>query len=54
MKENGMYLKYLQIINYKNLKSTWFEFRAGSNTIIGENDAGKSNAMNECIAYFIG
>ncbi|MCX4366204.1 MAG: AAA family ATPase [Bacilli bacterium] len=41
-----MYLKYLQIINYKNLKSTWFEFRAGSNTIIGENDAGKSNAMN--------
>ena len=41
-----MYLKYLQIINYKNLKSTRFEFRSGSNTIIGENDAGKSNAMN--------
>ena len=40
-----MYLKYLQIINYKNLKSTRFEFRSGSNTIIGENDAGKSNAM---------
>jgi len=41
-----MYLKYLQIINYKNLKSTRFEFKSGSNTIIGENDAGKSNAMN--------
>lgn len=41
-----MYLKYLQIINYKNLKFTRFEFKAGSNTIIGENDAGKSNAMN--------
>lgn len=41
-----MYLRYLQIINYKNLKSTRFEFRSGSNTIIGENDAGKSNAMN--------
>lgn len=41
-----MYLKYLQIINYKNLKSTRFEFMSGSNTIIGENDAGKSNAMN--------
>ncbi|MBD5489148.1 MAG: AAA family ATPase [Lachnospiraceae bacterium] len=41
-----MYLKYLQIINYKNLKSTRFEFKPGSNTIIGENDAGKSNAMN--------
>lgn len=40
-----MYLKYLQIINYKNLKSTRFEFLPGSNTIIGENDSGKSNAM---------
>lgn len=41
-----MHLKYLQIVNYKNLKSTRFEFKSGSNTIIGENDAGKSNAMN--------
>lgn len=41
-----MHLKYLQIVNYKNLKSTRFEFKPGSNTIIGENDAGKSNAMN--------
>lgn len=45
-KENDMHLKYLQIVNYKNLKSTRFEFKPGSNTIIGENDAGKSNAMN--------
>ncbi len=40
-----MYLRYLQIINYKNLKATRFEFLPGSNTIIGENDSGKSNAM---------
>lgn len=41
-----MYLKYLQIINYKNLKSAKFEFKKGSNTIVGENDCGKSNSMN--------
>lgn len=40
-----MYLKYLQIVNYKNLKSARFTFDKGANTIIGENDAGKSNAM---------
>lgn len=40
-----MYLKYVQIINYKNLKSTRFEFSKGANTIIGENDSGKSNAL---------
>jgi predicted ATP-dependent endonuclease of OLD family len=40
-----MYLKYLQIVNYKNLKSTKFEFKKGANTIIGENDSGKSNAI---------
>lgn len=40
-----MYLRYLQIINYKNLKAARFEFLPGSNTIIGENDSGKSNAM---------
>lgn len=40
-----MYLKYLQIKNYKNLTSARFEFSKGANTIIGENDAGKSNAM---------
>lgn len=40
-----MYLKELQIINYKNLKSCKFFFNKGTNTIIGENDSGKSNAM---------
>ena len=40
-----MYLKYVQIINYKNLKNIRFEFTKGANTIIGENDSGKSNAL---------
>lgn len=40
-----MFLKYIQIVNYKNLKATKFEFDRGTNTIIGENDTGKSNAM---------
>ncbi len=40
-----MYLNYLQIVNYKNLKATRFQFSKGANTIIGENDSGKSNAM---------
>lgn len=50
MKKQGeraqdMYLKYIQIINFKNLKSARFEFAKGANTIIGENDSGKSNAL---------
>lgn len=40
-----MYLKYLQIVNFKNLKSARFEFSKGANTIIGENDSGKTNAL---------
>jgi len=40
-----MYLKYVQIRNYKNLKNVRFEFSKGANTVIGENDSGKSNAM---------
>ena len=40
-----MYLKYLQIRNFRNLKSACFEFGKGTNTIIGENDSGKSNAL---------
>lgn len=40
-----MFLKYIQIVNYKSLKATKFEFDKGTNTIIGENDTGKSNAM---------
>ncbi len=41
-----MYLKYIQIVNFKNLKSARFEFAKGANTIIGENDSGKSNALS--------
>ena len=40
-----MYLKYIQIVNFKNLKKARFEFAKGANTIIGENDSGKSNAL---------
>lgn len=40
-----MYLKYIQIINFKNAKSTRFEFAKGANTLIGENDSGKTNAL---------
>lgn len=40
-----MFLKYLQIVNFRNLSSARFEFSAGANTIVGENDSGKSNAM---------
>lgn len=40
-----MYLKYMQIRNYKNLEKVCFKFSRGINTVIGENDSGKSNAM---------
>lgn len=40
-----MFLKYLQIVNFKNFRAARFDFSKGANTIIGENDAGKSNAM---------
>lgn len=40
-----MYLKQLQVINYKNIKNAVFNFAKGTNTIIGENDSGKTNAM---------
>lgn len=40
-----MYLSHLQIVNYKNLKNAHFSFNPGTNTVIGENDSGKSNAM---------
>jgi putative ATP-dependent endonuclease of OLD family len=40
-----MFLKYLQIRNFRNLLSSRFEFSPGANTIIGENDSGKSNSM---------
>lgn len=40
-----MFMRYLQIKNFRNLLSTKFEFLPGANTVIGENDSGKSNAM---------
>lgn len=40
-----MYLSSLQIINFRNLKNVEFHFLPGTNTIIGENGSGKSNAM---------
>lgn len=40
-----MFLKKIQIINYKNLKNANLIFGKGANTVIGENDSGKSNAM---------
>lgn len=40
-----MYLKYVQMVNFRNLKTAKFEFLEGTNSIIGENDAGKSNTM---------
>ena len=39
-----MYLKYVQIVNFRNLLASKFQFSEGANTIIGENDAGKTNA----------
>lgn len=40
-----MYLKYIQIANFRNLNAARFQFAEGANTIIGENDAGKTNAV---------
>ena len=41
-----MYLSGMQLVNFRNFKSTNFIFEEGANTIIGENDAGKSNAIS--------
>ena len=41
-----MYLKGVEIVNYKNLKNCYLNFSEGVNTIIGENDSGKSNIIN--------
>lgn len=40
-----MYLKEIQLRNYKNFQNTKFVFRKGINTIIGENDSGKTTLM---------
>ena len=40
-----MFLSEMQIRNFKNFKKARFKFKSGVNTIIGENDSGKSNAL---------
>ncbi len=40
-----MYLKEVQIRNYKNFLKERFLFQKGVNVIIGENDSGKTNLM---------
>lgn len=40
-----MFLEKLQIVNYKNNRNVNYYFKDGVNTIIGENDSGKSNAL---------
>lgn len=40
-----MYLRNIQIVNYKNFINVNANFETGSNTVIGENDSGKSNFM---------
>ncbi len=40
-----MFLSGLQLVNFRNFKSSCFIFNEGANTIIGENDSGKSNAV---------
>jgi len=40
-----MYLKEVQIRNYKNFIKERFLFQKGVNVIIGENDSGKTNLM---------
>ena len=43
--EESMYLKEVQIRNYKNFLKERFLFQKGVNVIIGENDSGKTNLM---------
>lgn len=40
-----MYLCGLQLVNFRNFRNADFKFNKGANTIIGENDSGKSNAL---------
>lgn len=40
-----MYLSTLQIKNFRNYESETFKFNSETNTIIGENDSGKTNAL---------
>ena len=40
-----MYLKEMQIRNFRNFHKAKFVFQKGVNVIIGENDSGKTNAL---------
>ncbi|ODM06001.1 AAA family ATPase [Eisenbergiella tayi] len=40
-----MYLKEMQIRNFRNFHKAKFAFQKGVNVIIGENDSGKTNAL---------
>lgn len=40
-----MFLSGFQIVNFRNFKCASFCFSNGANTVIGENDSGKSNAL---------
>lgn len=40
-----VFLSGLQLYNFRNFLSSCFTFKEGANTIIGENDSGKSNAI---------
>ncbi|HFM7775006.1 TPA: AAA family ATPase, partial [Enterococcus faecium] len=40
-----MFISTLQIRNFRNYESEIFRFDNETNTIIGENDSGKTNAL---------
>lgn len=40
-----MYISELAIKNFRNFKNSYFKFKPGVNTLIGENSSGKSNAL---------
>lgn len=40
-----MFLSSIQIVNFRNFEHETFHFSAGANTIVGDNDSGKSNVL---------
>jgi DNA replication and repair protein RecF len=53
-----MYLKSLQLVNFKNCASATYEFHDGVNCLVGRNGAGKTNVLDAiyylsfCKSYF--
>lgn len=53
-----MYLKALQLVNFKNCASAEYDFAPGVNCFVGENGAGKTNVLDaiyylsHCKSYF--